>query len=154
LSAQLGGPRILIKRDDLTGLAFGGNKTRKLEYLLAAAKAQGATPLITMGGVQSNHCRQTAAAARLGGMACELVLPADEDAAEQGHLLLGRMPRRRAPWEGADRDRVAGMEETAAAVRGEGTVPDLMPAGGSSAVGALGYVAALLERNVQLWEQG
>lgn len=154
LSAQLGGPRILIKRDDLTGLAFGGNKTRKLEYLLADAKAQGATHLITMGGVQSNHCRQTAAAARLGGMGCELVLTGDEDAPVQGNLLLDRMLDARTHFVPADGDPVARMEEIAADLRDEGKVPYVMPSGGSSPVGALGYVAAMLELNVQLWEQG
>src|SRR5437764_7031163 len=74
LSEALGGPTILIKRDDLTGLAFGGNKTRKLEYLVADALAQGADTLITAGTAQSNHCRQTAAAARKAGMRCVLVL--------------------------------------------------------------------------------
>src|SRR3972149_10801361 len=74
LSAALDGPRLLVKRDDLTGLAFGGNKTRKLEFLLAEARAPGARKLITAGAVQSNHCRQTAAAAARCGFTCMLVL--------------------------------------------------------------------------------
>ncbi len=74
LSATLQGPRILVKRDDQTGLAFGGNKTRKLEYLLAEAREQGAETLITAGAVQSNHCRQTVAAASRFGMDCILIL--------------------------------------------------------------------------------
>jgi D-cysteine desulfhydrase family pyridoxal phosphate-dependent enzyme len=154
LSAELGGPRILIKRDDLTGLAFGGNKTRKLEYLLADAKAQGATHLITTGGVQSNHCRQTAAAARLGGMGCELVLVGDEDSPVQGNLLLDRILDARPHFVPAGSDPVAKMEEIAADLRDAGKVPYVMPSGGSSPVGALGYVAAMLELNAQLWEQG
>ncbi len=75
LSAHLGGPQIYIKRDDCTGLATGGNKTRKLEFLMADALAQGATTVITLGGPQSNHARQTAAAAAKLGLKCELVLP-------------------------------------------------------------------------------
>ena len=74
LTVVLGGPEILCKRDDQTGLGFGGNKTRKLEFLLADAQAQGAKTLITTGAIQSNHCRQTAAAAARFGMACILVL--------------------------------------------------------------------------------
>jgi 1-aminocyclopropane-1-carboxylate deaminase/D-cysteine desulfhydrase-like pyridoxal-dependent ACC family enzyme len=74
LSALLGGPRLLVKRDDQTGLAMGGNKTRKLEYLLAEAQSHGARTLITAGAVQSNHCRQTAAAAARSGFDCILVL--------------------------------------------------------------------------------
>ncbi len=74
LSAALGGPPLLVKRDDQTGLAMGGNKTRKLEFLLAEAEANGAKTLITAGALQSNHCRQTAAAAARHGFGCILVL--------------------------------------------------------------------------------
>ena len=74
LSEALGGPRLLVKRDDLTGLALGGNKTRKLEFLVAEAEARGARTLVTAGALQSNHCRQTAAAAARFGMGCVLVL--------------------------------------------------------------------------------
>src|SRR5438045_9327424 len=74
LSEALAGPRILIKRDDQTGLAFGGNKTRKLEFLVAEAREQGAKTLISGGALQSNHCRQTAAAAARFGFECVLVL--------------------------------------------------------------------------------
>jgi len=74
LSAALGGPRIFIKRDDQTGLGLGGNKTRKLEYLIAEALRQGSDTVITGGAAQSNHCRQTAAAAAASGLACHLVL--------------------------------------------------------------------------------
>ena len=77
LSETFGGPRLLIKRDDQTGLAFGGNKTRKLEFLLAEARDQGAKTLITGGALQSNHCRQTAAAAARLGFECILVLTGD-----------------------------------------------------------------------------
>src|SRR5438094_8143709 len=77
LSETLGGPRLLIKRDDQTGLAFGGNKTRKLEFLVAEARDQGAKTLISGGALQSNHCRQTAAAAARFGFECILVLTGD-----------------------------------------------------------------------------
>src|SRR4030095_12069708 len=78
LSQALGGPRLLIKRDDLTGLAFGGKQTRKLEFLVAEARYKGAKTLISGGALQSNHCRQTAAAAARFGFECILVLTGDE----------------------------------------------------------------------------
>ncbi len=88
LTAALHGPQLLVKRDDQTGLAFGGNKTRKLEYLLAEAQAQGAQTLITAGAVQSNHCRQTAAAAAKFGLDCILVLFGDPpDPPDGNHFL-------------------------------------------------------------------
>ncbi len=155
LSASLGGPRILIKRDDLTGLAFGGNKTRKLEYLLADAMSQGATHLITMGGVQSNHCRQTAAAARLGKMKAELVLTGgDSHTPVQGNYLLDGLLDARCHLISSADDPVAKMDEIAADLRDQGEVPYVMPSGGSSPVGVLGYVSAILELNAQLWDQG
>src|SRR5438552_2170884 len=75
LSRELGGPDLLIKRDDQTGLALGGNKTRRLEFLVGDALAQGADTLVTAGAAQSNHCRRTAAAAAKAGLKCELMLP-------------------------------------------------------------------------------
>src|SRR4030065_1815752 len=91
LSAVLGGPRIFVKRDDQTGLAMGGNKTRKLEFLVAEALANGAKTVITAGAVQSNHCRQTAAAAARFGLDCILVLAGDHLPAASGNLLLDRL---------------------------------------------------------------
>src|SRR5512147_3285399 len=88
LSRELGGPRLLVKRDDQTGLATGGNKTRKLEFLIADALAKGADAVLTTGAVQSNHCRQTAAAAARAGLACHLVLGGQPPARAQGNLLL------------------------------------------------------------------
>src|ERR1044071_10474816 len=88
LSEALGRPRLLIKRDDLTGLAFGGNKTRKLEFLIAEAREQGAKTLISGGALQSNHCRQTAAAAARFGFKCILVLTGDEPKRSSANLLL------------------------------------------------------------------
>ncbi len=85
LSAELKGPQIWVKRDDQTGLAFGGNKTRKLEFLIADAQAGGAETLITAGAVQSNHCRQTAAAANRFGFACILVLAGEKPSNPSGN---------------------------------------------------------------------
>ena len=155
LSRELGGPRILIKRDDLTGLAFGGNKTRKLEYLVADAKAQGATHLITVGGVQSNHVRQSAAAARIAGMRAELVLSGDDPEPDvQGNYLLDLLLDAHCHILPGGEDATGKMEELAADLRDQGGVPYIMPSGGSSPVGVLGYVSAMLELNNQLWEQG
>src|SRR5512142_1051907 len=91
LSAALGGPRILVKRDDQTGLAFGGNKTRKLEFLVAEAKEQGALTLVSAGALQSNHCRQTAAAAARFGLDCILVLNGEMAAHPSANLLLDEL---------------------------------------------------------------
>jgi D-cysteine desulfhydrase family pyridoxal phosphate-dependent enzyme len=155
LSRELGGPRIVIKRDDLTGLAFGGNKTRKLEYLVADARAQGATHLITMGGIQSNHVRQTAAAARIAGMQAALVLTEDNPEPDvQGNYMLDLLLDAECHITPTDQDPVAKMDEIAADLRDQGHVPYVMPGGGSSPVGALGYVSAMLELNHQLWDQG
>lgn len=159
LRAALGGaeqcPKILIKRDDLTGLAFGGNKGRKLEFLVADALAQGATWLITAGAAQSNHARMTAAAARLAGLNATLVLSAkDEQPTTQGNLLLDRLldAEVRIVPTGTDMD--AAMVEVADELRAAGEEPYIIPVGGSNAVGTLGYVAATLELTEQLFAQG
>jgi D-cysteine desulfhydrase family pyridoxal phosphate-dependent enzyme len=155
LTAELGGPRIVIKRDDLTGLACGGNKTRKLEYLVADAESRGATHLITMGGIQSNHVRQTAAAARVAGMRAELVLVEDNpEPPLQGNDLLDRLLDATCHIIPSGDDPIAKMDEIAADLSDGGHVPYVIPGGGSSPVGALGYVSAMLELNSQLWEQG
>src|SRR5512141_1836447 len=91
LSAALGGPRILVKRDDQTGLAFGGNKTRKLEFLVAEAREQGARTLISAGAIQSNHCRQTAAAAARFGFDCILVLTGEKPENPSANFLLDQL---------------------------------------------------------------
>ena len=145
----------MVKRDDLTGLAFGGNKTRKLEYLVADAKAQGATHLITVGGIQSNHVRQSAAAARTAGMRAELVLSGDDPEPDvQGNYLLDLLLGARCHILFEGEDPTGKMEELAADLRDQGATPYIMPSGGSSPVGVLGYVSAMLELNNQLWEQG
>lgn len=161
LREALGGParcpRILIKRDDLTGLGLGGNKARKLEYLVADALAHGAHTLITTGAVQSNHARMTAAAARIAGLRCILVLTAhSESPALEGNLLLDHLF-------GAEIRLVASVDKmlavgddasvVAQAVADEhaaGRVPYVIPVGGSSPVGTLGYVHGTDELVAQL----
>ncbi len=145
LSAKLNGPDILIKRDDQTGLAFGGNKTRKLEFLVAEARAQAADTLVSAGAIQSNHCRQTAAAAAKFGFQCVLVLTGPKPHTSSANLLLDEMFGARivSVPDRADRDRV--LSQTCAAIQAEGGKPYLVPYGGSSPTGALGYAFALQE---------
>jgi D-cysteine desulfhydrase len=145
LSGILGGPRLFVKRDDQTGLAFGGNKTRKLEFLVAEAQEQGARTLISCGAIQSNHCRQTAAAAARYGFECTLVLTGEMPKQASANILLDELfgatiinvPDRK------DRDRV--LQETFDRASAEGKKPYLMPYGGSSPTGALGYAFAIEE---------
>lgn len=144
LSQALGGVQILIKRDDQTGLAFGGNKSRKLEFLLAAAQAEGARTLITTGAVQSNHCRQTAAAAARFGFDCILVLAGDKPGSLSGNLLLDRLFGAQLEWAGSA-DRETALAEILATAQGQGRRPFLIPYGGSSPLGASAYVLALGE---------
>ena len=150
-----GGPRLLIKRDDQTGLATGGNKTRKLEFLVAEALAQGADTLVTTGGPQSNHCRQTAAAAAKIGLRCVLVLSGQPLPRAQwvGNLLLDDLLGAEVRWVG-DGDREATLAETADALRAAGARPYLIPVGGSVPTGAVGYVAAVEELADQLTGRG
>lgn len=148
LSAALQGPRLFVKRDDQTGLAFGGNKTRKLEYLLADAREQGADTLISAGAIQSNHCRQTVAAAARFGMDCTLVLfgdpPSTPDANHLLHFLLG------AQVVYTQRELInEKLEEVFQKIVAEGKKPYLIPYGGSNPVGAMGYVNAMLELDLQ-----
>jgi D-cysteine desulfhydrase family pyridoxal phosphate-dependent enzyme len=145
LSEFLGGPRLLIKRDDQTGLAFGGNKTRKLEFLVAEAQAQGAKMLISAGAIQSNHCRQTAAAAARFGLECTLVLTGDLPSQPSANLLLDEMLGAEIVnvTDRADRDRI--LQETFDKAVQAGKKPYLVPYGGSSPTGALGYAFAMEE---------
>lgn len=158
LTEALGGPKIFIKRDDLTGLALGGNKLRKLEFLLARAKAVGATCVITCGGTQSNHACQTAAAAARVGLKCVLVLASGVHNELQGNLLLDNLfgadvKLIEAPATSPDElDRA--MEEVAEHLRRQGEVPYIIPLGGSSRYGAAGYVLASLELINQATELG
>ncbi len=144
LSETLAGPRLFIKRDDLTGLAGGGNKTRKLEFLVADARLNRADTLITLGAVQSNHCRQTAAAAAKTGMRCILVLRGHPPAAPVGNLLLDQLLGAELRWAG-ERTREEVMEETVAAERAAGRNPYPIPLGGSIPLGAAAYAAAMEE---------
>ena len=138
------GVEIWIKRDDCTGLAGGGNKTRKLEFLLGDALEQEADTLVTQGAVQSNHVRQTAAAAAACGLACEVILEERtgskaEDYVWNGNVLLDRLlgaEVRRVP---GGTDMTAELERTADEVRARGGRPYVIPGGGSNAIGALGY---------------
>lgn len=144
LSATLGGPRLAIKRDDQTGLAFGGNKTRKLEFLFAEAQSQGARTIITAGAVQSNHCRQTAAAAARFGFDCILVLTGEKPVQPTANLMLDHLFNAEIVWTDRDhRDEV--LKQTFEQVVAQGRSPYLAPYGGSSPTGALGYVFAMEE---------
>lgn len=149
LSRELNGPRLLVKRDDQTGLATGGNKTRKLEFLMADALAQGADLVITAGAAQSNHCRQTAAAAARLGLDCALVLGGEPPATPSGNLLLDHLLGAQITWTGPHR-RGEQLEEIADQMRAAGRRPYVVPYGGSDAVGATGYVAAMLELHQQV----
>ncbi len=154
LGAALGGPALWIKRDDQTGLATGGNKTRKLELLIAEALAQGAEVVLTVGAVQSNHCRQTAAAAARAGLECVLVLRGSAPPREAwtGNLLLDDLLGARLWWAG-DRDPVAALEEAAQAERAAGRQPYVIPYGGSNATGAAAYALAFEELWAQMQER-
>jgi D-cysteine desulfhydrase family pyridoxal phosphate-dependent enzyme len=150
-TAHLKGPKILIKRDDQTGLAFGGNKTRKLEFLIAEAQEQGAKTLITGGALQSNHCRQTAAAAARFGFECTLVLNGEMPEHPSANLLLGQLFGAQIVTiaDRKDRDRV--LQETYDEAVAMGKKPYLVTYGGSSPTGALGYAFAMkefIEQNV------
>lgn len=144
LTAALGGPEILVKRDDQTGLAFGGNKTRKLEYLIADAQARRADTLITGGAIQSNHCRQTAAAAARLGFNCILVLTGNEPTAPSGNLLLDRLFGARTVYTSRDR-REAAMQAAVTEAETAGLKPYLIPYGGSNPIGAAAYAFAVQE---------
>ena len=136
---------MLIKRDDQTGLAFGGNKTRKLEFLVAKARDKGAETLITGGALQSNHCRQTAAAAARFGFKCILVLTGDKPQQPSGNLLLDKLFGAQIVYvaDRKDRDRI--LQETFERATREGKKPYLVPYGGSNSTGAVGYAFAMKE---------
>ncbi len=159
LSSALDGPSLYIKRDDLLGLAGGGNKTRKLEFLVADALAQGADTLITVGAPQSNHCRLTLAAAAREGLACRLVIeervPGSYDPAAIGNNLLfelmGAQSVRMVP---AGTDLAAEMQRDADTVEASGGQAYVIPGGGSNPLGAIGYAACAAEIMAQSFESG
>ncbi|AZR71994.1 D-cysteine desulfhydrase [Anoxybacter fermentans] len=146
-SKVLGGPEIYIKRDDNTGLAFGGNKARKLEYLMADAKVKGADVILTEGGLQSNHARMTAAAARKLGMKAVLVLKGKEIKEYQGNLLLDRILDAEIIVVDPDGSltRREAMLKKAEELKARGMKPYVIPTGGSTGLGALGYVRCAKE---------
>lgn len=145
LSEHLGGPRLWVKRDDCTGLSSGGNKTRKLEFLMADAREKGATTVITQGATQSNHARQTAAAAAKLGMTCHILLEdrtgsIDPNYILNGNVLLDRLHGATVSKRPGGADMNAEMEQLAATLSDAGDVPYIIPGGGSNPTGALGYV--------------
>jgi L-cysteate sulfo-lyase len=150
LSRALGGPEIWIKRDDCTGMSSGGNKTRKLEFLMADARAQGADIVLTQGATQSNHARQTAACAARMGIDCHLLLEdrtgrRDHDYTRSGNVLLDRLHGASVELRPATADMNAELLKAAAKLQSTGRKPYPIPGGGSNPVGALGYVNAALE---------
>ena len=150
LTRDLGGPRLWIKRDDCTGLAGGGNKTRKLEFLMADAVQQGADTIITQGATQSNHARQTAAIAAKLGMECHVLLEdrtgsTQDEYKHNGNVFLDRLFEAHIYRHGGGTDMNAAMEELAAKLRDDGRKPYIVPGGGSNPIGALGYVNCALE---------
>ena len=159
LSTLLGGPNIYIKRDDLLGLTSGGNKTRKLEFLVGDALSQGADTLITCGAVQSNHCRLTLAAARKEGLDCHLVLEqrVPDSYHKQGsgnNFLYELLGTEGIHVVDGGTDLIATMTEIAAELKAKGRKPYLIPGGGSNEIGALGYVACAQEILQQTFEMG
>lgn len=149
LSKRLGGPKIFIKRDDLTGLAFGGNKTRKLEYLIGDALSEGCDTIITGGAEQSNHCRQTAAACAVSGLECHLVLGGSEPEFPKGNLLLDKLLGAHIHWDNLFRkgEKIPLVAEELIQL---GKKPYIIPYGGSNAIGLIGFVEAINELKIQL----
>jgi len=150
LTELLGGPKIWIKRDDCTGLGGGGNKTRKLEFLMADALEQNADTIITQGATQSNHARQTAAISAKLGLECHLLFEDrvgtdDEEYNYNGNVLLDQLyntPIKKYP---ANTDMNAAMEVLASELKSQGKTPYIIPGGGSNHIGALGYVNCAFE---------
>lgn len=149
LTSLMKGPRFWVKRDDLTGLAFGGNKARKLEFLVAEALAAHADTLVTAGAIQSNHCRQTAAAAARFGLHCELVLTGIKPEQSSANLYLDELLGAGTTWVADRSDRDATLAQTFQRLEADGKQPYLIPYGGSSPTGALGYVHAMQELMAQ-----
>jgi L-cysteate sulfo-lyase len=159
MTRKLGGPKLFVKRDDCTGLAGGGNKARKLEFLMGDALAQGATCIVTQGATQSNHARQTAAISAKCGLACTVVLEdrtgfVDEEYLTSGNVFLDDLlgAEIRKARGGTDMD--AEMAKVAEELRAAGGRPYVIPGGGSNPVGALGYAQCALELVQQANDQG
>jgi L-cysteate sulfo-lyase len=159
LSRLLGGPNLWVKRDDCTGLAGGGNKTRKLEFLMADAQAKGADTIITQGAVQSNHARQTAAISARMGYDCHLLLEnrtgsEDPDFLANGNVLLDELFNASLHDFPAGTDMNAEMQTLADSLEDKGRKPYIIPGGGSNRIGALGYANAAYELNGQCNDLG
>ncbi len=159
LTAALGGPEIWIKRDDCTGLSTGGNKTRKLEFLMAEARAMGADLVITQGATQSNHARQTAAFAARLGMGCHILLEDrtgsnDPNYNSNGNVLLDHLHGAVTEKRPGGADMPAEMEAVADGLRADGRTVYIIPGGGSNATGALGYVNCAFELLGQANDRG
>lgn len=159
LSKELGGPEIWIKRDDCTGLSTGGNKTRKLEFLMAEAQAMGADTVMTQGATQSNHARQTAAFAAKLGMACHILLEDrtgsnDANYNGNGNVLLDHLHGATTSKRAGGMDMAAEMELVANDLRAQGRKVYIIPGGGSNATGALGYVNCAFELVSQANDRG
>jgi L-cysteate sulfo-lyase len=159
LTEALGGPRLWIKRDDCTGLSTGGNKTRKLEFLMAQALRQKADMVLTQGATQSNHARQTAAAAAKLGLACHILLEDrtgfnDDPYRLNGNVLLDRLHGATISARPGRADMAAEMEKVADDLRAKGRNPYVIPGGGSNPVGALGYANCALELQSQFSDLG
>ncbi|MBT5973372.1 D-cysteine desulfhydrase family protein [Desulfobacula sp.] len=149
LTKKCKGPAIYMKRDDLTSLGMGGNKTRKLEFLIGEALYQEKNTLVTAGGIQSNHCRLTAAAASKAGLECHLVLNGTEPEIPNGNLLLDKIFGAKIHFcDRKNRDKRFFQVEDELALAGK--KPYLIPVGGSNGIGSVGYVNAMLELDTQL----
>jgi L-cysteate sulfo-lyase len=148
LSRALGGPAIHMKRDDQTGLALGGNKTRKLEYLLGDALGKGSDTILTAGAAQSNHCRQTAAAAARLGLECHLLLGGEPPDSPGGNLLLDNLLGCHIHWAGEHR-KGEDLPELSRALQAAGKHPYIVPYGGSNELGALAFAEASIELDGQ-----
>ncbi|VAW60362.1 pyridoxal phosphate-dependent deaminase, putative [hydrothermal vent metagenome] len=153
LSRALGGVDISIKRDDNSGLALGGNKTRKLEFILADALASGADTIITAGAIQSNHCRQTAAAAANLQLECHLVLGGEAPDIATGNLLLDKLFGCHIHWAGKKR-KGEDIPERVKQLQQQGKKTYVVPYGGSCELGALSFVEALKELDTQTGKSG
>jgi L-cysteate sulfo-lyase len=158
LSRTLGGPNLFVKRDDCTGLATGGNKTRKLEFLMGQARENGAEIVVTQGAVQTNHGRQTAAAAARLGLACEILLERRVREPEpgyevQGNVLLDRMFGATLSFHEPGDMNARALARTEE-LRSQGRKAYFIPGGGSNPVGALGYVDCALELLQQANDMG
>jgi L-cysteate sulfo-lyase len=151
LSKKLDGPRIFMKRDDNTGLALGGNKTRKLEFILGDALAKGSDTIITAGAAQSNHCRQTAAAAASLGLECHLVLGGEAPDRLDGNLLLDKIFDCHIHWAGKNR-KGEDIPEIVEQLKKEKKKVYVIPYGGSNELGAIGFLEAFRELEKQSQE--